>query len=264
MMATSHEYKTPAIDAALALVQNYKWELTTAKTKNLQGINKPVNRKKVESMAKDFGKAKDKVAPFIVVDKLHGIRPQTRGKRILLDGHHRLHACEAIGMEEVPVYLGTFTGGAQLPKEVLREEVPNEKTAEDFSYGKRNNLHVDKIRASADNSKMVWIKYQDSKGEITERQVEPYKLDLRTNDFWAFDPAKDSIRRFKLKSIKSLKNTKNSFDSRWPNETWDATSTQLEKKCHGHKGQKAFRQKVANSMEEIPLNSFKKSPLRIL
>ena len=56
MLATSHEYKKPAVDAALAFVQNYKWEKSTEKTKNLQGINKPVKQDKVNEIAESIKK----------------------------------------------------------------------------------------------------------------------------------------------------------------------------------------------------------------
>lgn len=123
MMATSHEYKKPNVDAALALVKNYKWEKSKIKISDLQGIEKPVNKEKVLNMAMDIKSNKNKVEPFIVVNQLHGIRPQSSGKKILLDGHHRKEACKFLGMQEVPVYKGTFTGGAQLSKDELREKV---------------------------------------------------------------------------------------------------------------------------------------------
>lgn len=123
MMATSHEYKTPNVDGALAMVKNYKWEKTMCPVNKMEGINKPVNPEKVLSIAAGIKKDRNKVSPFIIVDKLHGIRPQTPGKKILLDGHHRKEACELLKMEEVPVYKGTFTGKAQIPKQDLREKV---------------------------------------------------------------------------------------------------------------------------------------------
>jgi hypothetical protein len=123
MIATSHEYKTPNVDGALALVKNYRWEEGKEKLKNLQGINKPVIPEKVLSIATGIKKDKGKVDPFIIVNQLHGIRPQTPGKKILFDGHHRAEACELLKMEEVPTYKGTYTGEAQKSKKELREKV---------------------------------------------------------------------------------------------------------------------------------------------
>ena len=120
MMATSHEYKTPNVDGALAMVKNYKWEKDTAKLSSLQGIDKPIKKEKVLAIAEGIKENKGKVSPFIVVNQLHGIRPQTPGKKILLDGHHRMEACEFLGKEEIPVYKGTYTGAAQKSKEELR------------------------------------------------------------------------------------------------------------------------------------------------
>lgn len=109
MMATSHEYKKPNTDAAIKLVKNYKWEKTKEDIKNLQGINKPVDSKRVEDMVKNMRDVK----PFIVVDKFHGIRPQSHGKKILLDGHHRKETCERKQINIVPVYKGKYTGKAE-------------------------------------------------------------------------------------------------------------------------------------------------------
>jgi hypothetical protein len=123
MMATSHEYKTPNVDGALAMTKNYKWEKSTEKINNLQGINKPIKCDKVFAIAEGIKKDHGKVDPFIIVNQMDGIRPQTPGKKILLDGHHRMEACKLLGKEEVPVYKGTYTGGAQKDKEELREKV---------------------------------------------------------------------------------------------------------------------------------------------
>lgn len=119
MLATSHEYKKPNIDGALAFVKNYSWQEVEIPIKNIQGIEKPIDQKKVNEIAK--GVNPKRLSPLIVVDKIHGIRPQTRGKRILIDGHHRKLAYIQRGVEMTPVYLGSFTGGSQLPNKELRE-----------------------------------------------------------------------------------------------------------------------------------------------
>lgn len=111
MIATSHEYKEPNEDSAVKLVSNYKWEKKTMKIANLQGIDKPVIKEKVLDLAKSINPKK--IKPLMVVDKFQGITPQSKGKKILLDGHHRKEACEFLGIEEVPVYYGKYTGKAE-------------------------------------------------------------------------------------------------------------------------------------------------------
>lgn len=111
MIATSHEYKEPNEDSAIKLVSNYKWEKRTMNLSNLQGINKPVIKEKVLDLAKSINPKKLK--PLMVVDKFQGITPQSKGKKILLDGHHRKEACEFLGLKEVPIYYGKYTGKAE-------------------------------------------------------------------------------------------------------------------------------------------------------
>ena len=117
MIATSHEYKEPNEDSAIKLVSNYKWEKRTMNINALQGINKPVIKEKVLDLAKSINPKKLK--PLMVVDKFQGITPESKGKKILLDGHHRKEACEFIGMKEVPVYYGKYTGKAEKSVEEL-------------------------------------------------------------------------------------------------------------------------------------------------
>ena len=125
MIATSHEYKKPNVKAALSFVKNYKWEISTAKVSNLQGINKPIIPEKVQDMAK---KMKGKTPkPLICINQFHGIRPQTPGKKILMDGHHRLEACKVNGVTEVPIYKGTYDGGAEKNYIELREKTAEHK-----------------------------------------------------------------------------------------------------------------------------------------
>lgn len=106
MIATSHEYKKPNTDNAISFVKNYSWKKTEIKTNRLQGINKPVIKEKVQSMVEGMSKPK----PLIVVNQFNGIRPQTPGKKILVDGHHRLEAYKEKGWNTTPVYEGTYIG----------------------------------------------------------------------------------------------------------------------------------------------------------
>ena len=66
-----------------------------------------------------------------------------------------------------------------------------------------------KITEAGNNTSLIKIKYKDKKGNITTRKVEPYKID--GEDFWAYDVAKDSIRRFKLNQIKSTVSLKTKY-----------------------------------------------------
>ena len=117
MIATSHEYKEPNEDSAIKLVSNYKWEEKRMKLSNLQGIDKPVIKEKVFNMAKSI--KPEKLKPLMVVDKFQGITLQSKGKKILLDGHHRKEACIFLGLDEVPVYYGKYTGEAEKTVEEL-------------------------------------------------------------------------------------------------------------------------------------------------
>lgn len=124
MIATSHEYKEPNQDAAIKLVSNYTWSEGTEKIKSIQGIDKPIDKEKVFAIAKSM-KPK-KMTPLMVVNAFQGITPQTKGKRILLDGHHRLAACEFLGIDEVPVYKGRYNGKAEKSIDDLIEKRASE------------------------------------------------------------------------------------------------------------------------------------------
>lgn len=75
------------------------------------------------------------------------------------------------------------------------------------------STRMSKIKDGGNNQKMIEVSYIDSKGKKTKRLVEPYKL-IET-DFWGYDPMKDSIRRFKTKNIKGVKNTGKKYEPRW-------------------------------------------------
>lgn len=111
MIATSHEYKKPNEDAAIKLVSNYNWEKRIMKVSDLQGINKPVIKEKVYNIAKTLNVKT--ATPLMVVNKFQGITPQSPGKKILLDGHHRKEAYEFLGVKEIPVYYGKYTGASE-------------------------------------------------------------------------------------------------------------------------------------------------------
>lgn len=120
MIATSHEYKEPNEDSAIKLVGNYKWERKDMKISNLQGIDKPVIKEKVFSLAKSINPKNLK--PLMVVDKFQGITPQSKGKKILLDGHHRKEACEFKDINIVPTFYGRYTGNTEKSIEEIMEK----------------------------------------------------------------------------------------------------------------------------------------------
>ena len=62
--------------------------------------------------------------------------------------------------------------------------------------------------------KLVKILYNDSKGDITTRLVEPYEF--RGNGVYAFCHLRDEIRFFKLNNIKSIEVTETSFEPKFP------------------------------------------------
>lgn len=117
MVATSHEYKKPNTESSLTFVKNYDWELSNARISMIEGIDKLVDKSKVLNIAKNMRTP----SPLIVVNQLNGIRPQTRGKVILVDGHHRLKAYEMQGLSEIPIYRGTYHGGDSI---VMRDDIP--------------------------------------------------------------------------------------------------------------------------------------------
>lgn len=80
-------------------------------------------------------------------------------------------------------------------------------------FGKRDLQHIEKIKLCGNNTNLIEIKYQDKKGNISLRKVEPYKID--GEDFWGYDPNKENIRRFKIKGLKSVKSTKQKYEPRW-------------------------------------------------
>jgi hypothetical protein len=120
MIATSHEYKTPNVKAALSFTKNYDWEIATARVANLQGIDKPIIQEKVKAIADNINPKKLK--PLVVVNQLNGVRPQTPGKKILVDGHHRIEAYKYLGITETSVYKGTYTGNAEKSFKELQEK----------------------------------------------------------------------------------------------------------------------------------------------
>lgn len=156
MIATSHEYKKPNIKAGLSFTKNYKWELATEKVSNLQGINKPIIDEKVKELAEKI--KENKVNPLVVVNQLHGIRPQTHGKKVLMDGHHRLEACKLLKIDEVPVYKGTYTGKAELSTKELKKQASRDEIGnKDFKLISTSKEVIDNFKQQYPNLRHVRV-----------------------------------------------------------------------------------------------------------
>ena len=176
MMATSHEYKDkPNIKGALALVKNYKWEKSNCKVNQLQGIDKPINEEKVKNIAE--GIKKNGTKPLITVNQLHGIRPQTSGKRILLDGHHRLEALKLLGIDETPIYKGTYTGGAEKSFKELIKEASDEVIT---NIKEKDKTKDNILGGAAIGGGLLTIKDTLIKGHLTGRETFYHNTD-KTN-----------------------------------------------------------------------------------
>lgn len=119
MVANSHEYKDrPNTEAGISFTKNYVWKEDTMRLDKMQGINKPVMKEKVLDMANSIKETGEKNA-LVVLDKIHGVYPQSPGSKILFDGHHRKEALEFLGEKYAPVYYGKYTGNAEKNVEEL-------------------------------------------------------------------------------------------------------------------------------------------------
>lgn len=128
MIATSHEYKKPNTANSIAFVKNYSWKKDTRKLALIEGVGKPVEKEKVLRMAANMKTQ----SPLIIVNQINGIRPQSRGKGFLFDGHHRLEAYKFQGHSDTPVYSGTYTGKDSMTKTNLLPKFP---TGRRLSFG---------------------------------------------------------------------------------------------------------------------------------
>lgn len=114
MIYSSHDYKGTDLSPALTLARNYDWNQTYCRVSDLQGIDKPVKEEKANSIADGLREEGENKFPLIVVNKLHGITPQSNRKHILLDGHHRKAGMKLAEIKTTPIYKGTYTGDAEV------------------------------------------------------------------------------------------------------------------------------------------------------
>ena len=155
MVANSHEYKdNPNVEAGIKFAKNYTWVETTMPVKNIEGIDKPVIQSKVFEIAKSIGKAGNNKYPLVVVDKFHGIKPQSPGKYLLFDGNHRKAALVLTEIPQTSVYKGKYTGDAELSLSDLLVS-PEEKS----SLTESSHKVLDKIELSPSERSAVKAKY---------------------------------------------------------------------------------------------------------
>ena len=97
---------------------------------------------------------------------------------------------------------------------------------------------------------MIGLRYKDSNGVVTDRTVEPYKID--GNDFWGYDPEKGSIRRFKVKNIRKVSKTDVPFTPRWGVETdYSKPKNEVESSTDTTKQVKAQQAEVQKTAEGV-------------
>lgn len=159
MIATSHEYKKPNTENSIAFVRNYSWKKATMKTALIEGVGKSVDKEKVLKMATEMKEQ----SPLIVVNQIGGIRPQSRGKGFLFDGHHRLEAYRFKGYSDTPVYLGTYTGKDSMTKTNLLPKFPDNRRLsfafdfDDTIYNPKDGINQDTVEV---------MKYLKKKGHL--------------------------------------------------------------------------------------------------
>lgn len=73
---------------------------------------------------------------------------------------------------------------------------------------------INEIRLSAKNTTLLSISYLDSKGNFSERLVEPYEI--KNGSLFAYCTEKESIRNFKLTKINAAYHSTIKFNPRWP------------------------------------------------
>lgn len=72
---------------------------------------------------------------------------------------------------------------------------------------------ISEIRIAAKNKTLLSISYLDSKGNFTERLVEPYEI--KNGSLFAYCTEKESIRSFKLSQINAAHHSTTKFNPKW-------------------------------------------------
>jgi len=80
---------------------------------------------------------------------------------------------------------------------------------------------IDTIQKSLAHAKVLNFNYMDRNGKKSARNVEPYKIVRESNGdiiLWAYCLDNNGIRRFKINSIRKIKQLSYKFEPRWPLE----------------------------------------------
>ncbi len=75
-----------------------------------------------------------------------------------------------------------------------------------------NEILANIVKAAMEN-KTVIITYKDKKGDMTERETEPYEV--RGDKYWGYCKDKNSIRQFSLLNVTNARITQNTYIPRW-------------------------------------------------
>lgn len=76
-----------------------------------------------------------------------------------------------------------------------------------------NSAVLANIVKAALKKKTVVITYRDSKGNVSERETEPY--DIKGDKYWGYCKSKSNIRQFSLLSVSAARVTANTYIPRW-------------------------------------------------
>ena len=135
--SSSHEYNDPkkkilAVKSCIKFVNNYDWKETELPVEKIESFNKPLNMKKVYDIAKSI-EEKGEIQPLIVVNKIHGLNWQSKGKLILTDGNHRYGALKMLEIKKTPVFYGVYTGNAEMSDEEFLSNNENDSISESIN-----------------------------------------------------------------------------------------------------------------------------------
>ncbi|MFA5999507.1 MAG: WYL domain-containing protein [Candidatus Paceibacterota bacterium] len=72
----------------------------------------------------------------------------------------------------------------------------------------------EKIKKAATGHTILKVSYEDKKGMISTRHIEPYSFSEK-GDLYAFCKEKNGIRQFKLQQFKSIENTNINFSPKY-------------------------------------------------